>query len=85
MSSVLLSGPIQKLWDKHQQQASRANVMHNMDVLIKFPGIVSNNRSSTIYKIAFVSISTFAEFSLHMLQQHNEHIRHMKFIIHMHV
>ena len=28
--------PIQNLWDKKQQQASRANAMHNMDVLIKF-------------------------------------------------
>ena len=29
-------------------------MMHNMDVLIKFPGIVSGNRLSLIYKIAFV-------------------------------
>ena len=33
-------------------------MMHNMDVLIKLPGIVSGNRLSLIYKIAFVSIST---------------------------
>ena len=26
--------------DKQQQQASRGNVMHNMDVLTKLPGIV---------------------------------------------
>ena len=29
-------------------------MMHNMDVLIKLPGIVSGNRLSIIYKIAFV-------------------------------
>ena len=32
--------------------------MHNMDVLIKFTGIVSDHHSSIIYKIAFVWIST---------------------------
>ena len=61
--------------------------MHNMDVLIKLPGIVSGNRLSIIYKIAFVWISTpesLSSQSLHV-QQHNEHIRHMKFIIHMHM
>ena len=29
-------------------------MMHNMDMLIKLPGIVSGNRVSIIYKIAFV-------------------------------
>ena len=29
-------------------------MMHNMDVLIKSPGIVSGNRLSISYKIAFV-------------------------------
>ena len=29
-------------------------MMHNMDVLIKLPGIVSGNPLSIIYKIAFV-------------------------------
>ena len=29
-------------------------MMHNMDVIIKLPGIVSGNRLSIIYKIAFV-------------------------------
>ena len=29
-------------------------MMHNMDVLIKLPGIVSGNRLSIIYKVAFV-------------------------------
>ena len=29
-------------------------MMHNMDVLIKLPVIVSGNRLSIIYKIAFV-------------------------------
>ena len=43
---------------KQQQQASRANMMHNMDVVIKLSGIVSENRISIIYKIAFVWIST---------------------------
>ena len=46
------------LWHKQQQEASGANVMYNMDVLIKLPGIVSGNRSSIIYKIAFVWISS---------------------------
>ena len=32
--------------------------MHNMDVLIKFPGIVFGNHSSIIYKIAFVGTNT---------------------------
>ena len=57
--------------------------MHNMDVLIKLPGIVSGNRLSIIYKIAFVWISTpgslvYTVLASHV-QQHNEHIRHMKF------
>ena len=64
-------------------------MMHNMDVLIKLSGIVSENRISIIYKIAFVWISTpgslvYTVLASHV-QQHNEHIRHMKFIIHMHV
>ena len=50
--------------------------MHNMDVLIKLPGIVSGNRTSIIYMIAFFLISTLESFV------YNEHIRHMKFIIH---
>ena len=29
-------------------------MMHNMDVLIKLPGIVSENRLSIIYKILFL-------------------------------
>ena len=29
-------------------------MMHNMDVVIKLSGIVSENRISIIYKIAFV-------------------------------
>ena len=29
-------------------------MMHNMDVLLKLPGIVSGNRLSVIYKIVFV-------------------------------
>ena len=29
-------------------------MMYNMDVLIKLPGIVSGNRLSIIYKVAFV-------------------------------
>ena len=46
------------VWDKpQQQQASWANVMHNMDVLIKLPGIGSGNRSSIFYKITFFLIS----------------------------
>ena len=50
----------QNLWDKQlQQQSSRANVMHSIDVLIKLPGIASRNRSWIIYKIGFVCISTF--------------------------
>ena len=39
---------------RNYQQASRANMTHNMDMLIKLPGIVSGNRLSIIYKIAFV-------------------------------
>ena len=66
-------------------------MMHNMDVLIKLPGIVSGNRLSIIYKIAFVWISTpesvvytvLAQVLASHVQEHNEHIRHMKFIIHM--
>ena len=34
------SSPIVILWEKQQQQESQGNVMHNMDVLIKLPGIV---------------------------------------------
>ena len=74
--------------DKQQQQPSRANMMHNMDVLIKLPGIVSGNRLSIIYKIAFVWISTPGSLAYSVLVSHvqeHEHIRHMKFIIHMHV
>ena len=50
------SSPIQNLLDKQQrqQQASQANVMQNKDVFIKLLGVVSGNRSSIIYKIAFV-------------------------------
>ena len=33
--------------------ASQANVVHNMDVPIKLLCIVSGNRSSIIYRIAF--------------------------------
>ena len=51
--------------------------MHNMDVLIKLPGIVSGNRSSIIYKIAFW-ISTLESL---VLTEHNKHIRHIKFFI----
>ena len=29
-------------------------MMHNMDVLLKLPGIISGNRLSVIYKIVFV-------------------------------
>ena len=51
--------------------------MHNMDVLIKLPGIVSGNRSSTIFKIAFwissIESSVFTE--------HNEHIQHIKSLL----
>jgi len=44
---------------------------------------------SIIYKIAFGWITTpgslvFTFLASHV-QQHNEHIRHMKFIMHMHV
>ena len=58
-------------------------------MLIKLPGIVSGNRLSIIYKSAFVWISipgslVFTVLASHV-QQHNEHIHHMKFIIHMHV
>ena len=62
-------------------------MMHNMDVLIKLPAIVSGNRLSILYKIAFVWISTPESLSSQSshVQQHNEHIRPMKFIIHMHV
>ena len=56
---------------KQQQQASRANMMHNMDVLIKLSCIISENRISIIYKIAFVWISPPGVY--------------MKFIIHIHV
>ena len=59
--------------------------MQNMDVLINLPGIVSGNRSLIIYKIAFVLISTPESLVFTHVQQHNEHIRNMKFIIHMHV
>ena len=59
--------------------------MQNMDELINLPGIVSGNRSMIIYKIAFVWISTPESLVFTHLQQHNEHIRHMKFIIHMYV
>ena len=66
-------------------------MMHNMDMLIKLPGIVLGNRLSIIYKIAFVWISTpesvvytvLAQVLASHVQQHNEHIQHMKFIIHM--
>ena len=34
------SSPILILWEKQQQQESQGNVMHNMDVLIKLPGMV---------------------------------------------
>ena len=43
-SSVVVVESFQNFLDKQQQQASRANMMHNMDVLIKLPGIVSGNR-----------------------------------------
>ena len=53
--------------------------MHNMDVLIKLPGIVSGNRLSIIYKIAFwISTSgslVYTVLASHV-QQHNEHIHH---------
>ena len=49
--------------------------MHNMDVLIKLPGIVSGNGSSIIYKIAFW-ISTLESL---VFTEHNEHIRYIKF------
>ena len=52
--------------------------MHNMDVFIKLAGIVSGNRLSIIYKIAFVWISTPSQSS--HVEQHNEHIRHMKYM-----
>ena len=51
--------------------------MHNMDVLIKLPGIVSGNGSSIIYKITFW-ISTLESL---VFTEHNEHIRHIKFFI----
>ena len=58
------SSPIQNLWDKQQQQESRANVMHNMDALINLPaGYSSGNHSSIIYKIAFLWISTLHMYS----------------------
>ena len=64
-------------------------MMHNMDVLIKLAGIGSGNRLSIICNIAFVWISTPGSLVYTVLdshvQQHNEHIWHMKFIIHMHV
>ena len=75
---------IHNLWDKQQQQASRANVMHNMDVLIKFLCIVLGNRSSIIYKIALNWISALGSLVLPCTatpEKHNEHIRHVKFII----
>ena len=50
--------------------------MHNMDVFIKLPGIVSGNSSSIIYMIAFESVPLRVESS----QEHNEHIRHIKFL-----
>ena len=54
-------------WDKpQQQQASWANVMHNMDALIKLPGIGSGNRSSMICKITFFFNKSPWVFSLHM-------------------
>ena len=80
-----MSSPIQNLWDKQQQQARRASFMQNMDVLINLPGIVSGNRSLIIYKIAFVWISTPESLVFTHVQQNNEHIQNMKFIIHMHV
>ena len=83
-NSVLLSSPTQNLWDK-QQQARRASFMQNMDVLINLLGIVSGNRPLIIYKITFVWISTPESLVFAHVQQHNEHIRKMKFIIHMHV
>ena len=46
-----------------------------MDVLIKLPGIVSGNRSSIIYKIAFW-LSTLESL---VFTEHNEHIRCIKF------
>ena len=70
-SSVVVIESFQNFWDKQQQQASRANMMHNMDMLIKLPGIVSGNRLSIIYKIAFVWVSTPWEFSLHSLHMYN--------------
>ena len=49
--------------------------MHNMDVLIKLPGIVSGNCSSIIYKLAFW-LSTLEKL---VFTEHNEHIRYIKF------
>ena len=43
---------------RQQPQPSWATSMHNMDALIKLPGIVSGNRFPIIYKIAFVWNST---------------------------
>ena len=51
--------------------------MHNMDVLITLPGIVSGNRWSIIYKIAFW-ISTLESL---VFTEHNEYMRHIKFFI----
>ena len=51
--------------------------MPSMDVLIKLPGIVSGNRSSIIYKIAFW-ISTLESL---VFTEHYEHIRHTKLFI----
>ena len=55
--------------------ASRANVMHNMDVPIKLPRIVSGNHSLRLLLIESVPLR---------VQEHNyKHIPHTKFLIHM--
>ena len=69
---------------QQQQQASRANVMHNMDVLIKLLATVSGSCSSIIIRLLLFESAALRVQSSHV-KKHKEHIRHMKFIIHMHI
>ena len=58
--------------------------MLNLDVLIKLQGIVSGNCSSIVIRLLlFESVPLRVRSS--RVEKHNEHIRHMKFIIHMHI
>ena len=57
--------------------------MHNVNVLIKLLGIVLGNHSSIILRLLlFESVPLRVQSHI---QPHNKHIRHMKFIIPMHV